>query len=147
MFSLCLPQSILNSGARFTFQQMRSFSYQNFLHSWIKSILLSLAFIDFSSLALVNLYGLITLFSNYSGLGFCQINLLSSNLFCTFYLGSCHSYHKRCLELPWQGSSVGKSIIPMCQDYGFHSQWGHIQESPNMNASMSGTTNRSLPLS
>lgn len=47
-----------------------------------------------------NLYSLITVFSNYTSSGFCQINPLSSNLSWTFYLGSCHSYHKECLPLP-----------------------------------------------
>lgn len=76
-----LPWFIWYSAAIFIFQKMGSFSsYQNFLHSRIKSILLNLAFNDFQIIGPIYLYGLITIYSNYTSLGFCQINLVSSNL-------------------------------------------------------------------
>ena len=34
----------------------------------------------------------------------------------------------RLCRLPWPGSSVGWSIIPICQSCGFDPQSGHIQE-------------------
>ena len=41
----------------------------------------------------------------------------------------CVSFRKGLL--PWPGSSVGWSIVPVCQGYGFNPQPGHIQESTN----------------
>lgn len=93
-------QFILCSVARFIFQNMKSYSSNQNLHSWIKSKPLNLAFNDYQNLAPINLYGLIAIFSNYKSLGFCQISLLSSHLPWTFYIEASHLCHKEFLPLP-----------------------------------------------
>lgn len=94
-----LPQFILYSVARFIFQKMESCSSSSKLLALLNKVCTSQPSIQI--LASIYVCGLITMFANYTILGFCQIRLLSSSsLSWTFYIGSCHSYHKECLPLP-----------------------------------------------
>lgn len=94
-----LSQFILYSVARFIFQKMESWSSLSKLLALLNQVCTSQPSIQI--LAAIYVCGLITMFANYTILGFCQIRLLSSSsLSWTFYIGSCHSYHKECLPLP-----------------------------------------------
>lgn len=94
-----LPQFIQYSVARFTFQKMESFSSLWKLLTLLNKVYTSQPSIQI--LASIYVCGLITIFANDTILGFCQISLLSSSsLSWTFWIGSCHSYHKECLPLP-----------------------------------------------